>query len=136
MKTTSLPATRPRDHSKAGVVLRAFSRIADAWSLGHAARATLLAASPRSVDRWKNDPSSAQLNRDQFERISYILGIYSGLHAILGESVLADDWVRRPNTDFSGRAPIDVMLAGNVGDLFEVRRYVDAWGDWLLEAEM
>lgn len=113
--------------SRTAGAIRGFFQIADRWGLGRTERATLLAASPRSIDRWRSDADSAQLTRDQVERISYILGIYSGLHSILGESALADDWVRRPNTDFGGTRPLDRMLAGNVGDLAEVRRYVDAW---------
>ena len=65
--------------------------------------------------------------RDQVERLSHVIGIYGGLHAILGESPLADDWVRRPNVDFGNAAPLDRMLAGNVGDLVDVSRYVEGW---------
>lgn len=60
-------------------------------------------------------------------RIVAGLGIYGDLHAILGDSALADDWVRRPNADFGERSPLLRMLAGNVGDLVDVRRYVEAW---------
>ena len=110
----------------AGAV-RAFFRIADAWGLSRAERATLLAASTRSVDRWKNSAESAEPSRDQLERISYVISIYGGLHAILGESPFADQWVRNRNADFGEDAPLQRMLAGNVGDLADVRRYVDAW---------
>jgi uncharacterized protein (DUF2384 family) len=112
---------------KTAGAIRGFFRIADIWGLDRGDRATLLATSPRSVDRWKSDAKSADLTRDQIERISYVLGIYAGLHTILGESALADDWIRRPNEDFGDAAPLDRMLAGNVGDLADVRRYVDAW---------
>jgi hypothetical protein len=49
------------------------------------------------------------------------------LHSILGESLLTDEWVRQPNRDFGEATPLDRMLAGNVSDLLDVRRYVDAW---------
>lgn len=107
--------------------IRGFFRIADVWRVSRSERATLLATTPRSIDRWKKSAESADLTRDQLERISYLLGIYAGLHAILAESQLADDWIRRPNADFGGGSPLDRMLAGNVGDLADVRRYVDAW---------
>jgi len=112
---------------ESGPGLRAFFRIMDAWKVGRSQRSTLLGVSDRSIDRWKNDPASGELRRDQLERVSYLLGIYAGLHAILAESALADDWVTRANADFGNRAPLDVMLAGNVGDLAEVQRYVEAW---------
>ncbi len=123
----SMTATSTIARSQTAGALRGFFRIVDLWGLGRGERATLLAASPRSIDRWKLDAASADLTRDQIERISYVVGIYGGLHAILGESSLADEWVRRPNEDFGGARPLDRMLAGNVGDLAEVRRYVDAW---------
>lgn len=113
--------------SKIAGALRAFFRIGDAWGLDRRQRATLLASSERSVDRWKSDAASAELTRDQLERVSYVLGIYGGLHAILGESPFADEWVRRPNGDFGEAPPLDRMLAGNVGDLAFVRSYIDAW---------
>jgi uncharacterized protein (DUF2384 family) len=109
------------------VALNAFRRIADRWKLGRELRATLLAASPRSISRWQSENSAPDLTRDQLERISYILGIFSGLHAVLGDTPLADEWVQRPNADFGDRTPLDRMLAGNVGDLAYVRAYVDRW---------
>jgi uncharacterized protein (DUF2384 family) len=109
------------------LALKAFRRVADHWSLGRNDRATLLAASARAIVRWERDASSARLHRDQLERISYILGIFAGLHSILGDSPFADEWVRSPNLDFGGRSPLDRMLMGNVGDLACVRAYVDRW---------
>jgi uncharacterized protein (DUF2384 family) len=109
------------------LALKAFHRVADHWGLERKDRATLLAASARSIARWERDASSARLHRDQLERISYILGIFAGLHAILGDSPFADEWVRGPNLDFGGRSPLDRMLMGNVGDLACVRAYVDGW---------
>jgi uncharacterized protein (DUF2384 family) len=111
------------------VALSAFFKIVgeEHWNLGREDRATLLAASPRSVSRWQSEGVAADLTRDQLERISYVLGIYAGLRAVLGDVEFADEWVRRPNADFGDRTPLDRMLAGNVGDLAEVRSYVDRW---------
>jgi hypothetical protein len=117
-----LAPARPRT---AGA-LRAFWRIADVWQLDRGERATLLATSDRSIDRWMANPD-VSLHRDAIERLSYVIGIYGGLHALLGESPLADEWVRRPNVDFGGAPPLRRMLAGNVSDLIAVRQYVDAW---------
>lgn len=121
---TAVPIAPPR--SKAAVAVSAFFRIAKSWKLGRDQCATLLAATTRSIDRWKSG-ERVELSRDQFERISYILGIYSGLHAILGESPIAETWVLQANADFGDRPPLERMLAGNVGDLLDVRRYVDRW---------
>ncbi len=64
--------------------------------------------------RWKSAAGRAELTRDQMERISYILGVYGRLHAILANSALADDWIRRPNTDFGGAPPLGRMLTGDI----------------------
>jgi uncharacterized protein (DUF2384 family) len=108
------------------VGVAAFQRIADAWKLTRSERRMLLAVSERTVDRWR-DATKARPSRDQLERISYLVGIYGGLAAIFGDASVATAWVRRPNADFGGATPLARMLAGNVGDLAEVRRYVDAW---------
>jgi uncharacterized protein (DUF2384 family) len=89
----------------ARIALKAFQRVADHWGLDRNERATLLAASTRSIARWERASSSARLHRDQLERISYILGIFAGLHAIFGDTPFANEWVRRPNLDFGGRSP-------------------------------
>jgi hypothetical protein len=114
-------------HPKVAGAVRGFFRIADLWRLDRGECATLLSTSTRSVDRWKQNADSAELNRDQVERISYVLGIYGGLHSVLSDSSLANGWVRQPNRDFGDAPPLNRMLAGNVSDLVEVRRYVDAW---------
>ncbi|GAC1433621.1 MAG: MbcA/ParS/Xre antitoxin family protein [Candidatus Velthaea sp.] len=113
--------------SRSAGAIRAYLRVADRWKLARGERATLLATSDRSIDRWTKRADEVTLNRDQLERLSYILGIYGGLHAILGESSFAEAWVREPNRDFGGQPPIRRMLAGNVADLLDVRRYIERW---------
>jgi hypothetical protein len=81
------------------------------------------------VHRWKADPAAAAKanSRDLAERLSYILGIYKALQILLPDPRAADSWVQRPNAAllFNGRAPMERLLAGNVADLYEVRRWLD-----------
>ena len=53
---------------------------------------------------------------------------------LLPDAAAADAWVRQPNgaTPFGGRSALDRMLAGNLGDLNLVRRYLDGvrGGGW------
>lgn len=86
-----------------------------------------MASSRRTIARWKKDGKLVKLTPDQLVRISYVFRIYAGLHAILGESPLADNWIQRRNADFADETPLARMIVGNVGDLAEVSRYVDAW---------
>ncbi len=69
-----------------------------------------------------------KLSRDTLERISYLLGIYKNLNILLPSQRAADEWIRKPNMAplFNGQSAIDRMLAGNLVDLADVRRYLDA----------
>lgn len=80
-----------------------------------------------TYSKWKKDPASATPGRDVLERISYILGIYRMLQVLLPDPSAADAWVRKPNKAaiFGGDSALDRMLAGNVSDLYVVRKYLD-----------
>ncbi len=114
--------------------LRAFARIAQAWALSVDEQITLLGEPARSTFfAWRKSPDAAKLPRDTLERLSNILGIYKSLQILLPDTQ-ADTWVRQPNTAplFGGKSALERMLAGNVADLFTVRRYLDSvrGGGW------
>jgi hypothetical protein len=122
--TTSVKATSRTDLT--GPALRTFFRIAEAWKLHEQEQMLLLGLESRSTfQSWKRG-SVSTIPKDALERISYILGIYKGLHILLPKT--ADEWVRKPNAakTFSGRSALERMMSGNVADLFVVRQYVDA----------
>lgn len=128
METLSGTLTKDRiSPSTAG--LKAFFKIAVRWQLTRAQERILLGTSESSIHRWINEPAAAQLTPDQLERVSYILGIFDGLHRILGDTAFAEAWVNQPNRDFGDYAPLSRMLNGTVGDLAFVRNYVDRWAD-------
>ncbi len=106
--------------------LRGFFRIADLWTLTNDEQRALLALPASTVYKYRSDPSRVRLNRDTLERISYVLGIFKALAILLPRSEAADAWVRRPNAAFGGRTALERMTAGNVADLYDVRRYLDA----------
>jgi hypothetical protein len=115
--------------------LRAFARIAEAWGLTVDEQLRLLGQPPRSTFfAWRKHPDKASLSRDTLERLSDILGIWKSLQILLPDPAAADAWLRKPNeaTAFGGRSALDRMLAGNVSDLHEVRRYLDGvrGGGW------
>jgi len=115
-----------------GPALRTFFRIADRWSLSTAERQRLLGLKPSSYFKYRREPDDARLNRDTLERISYVLGIYKALQILLPRREAADAWIRNKNTApvFNGHAPLDIMLAGKVADLYLVRRYLDGERGW------
>lgn len=109
--------------------LRAFARLADAWHLSVDEQIRLLGEPARSTFfAWRKSPETARLSRDTLERLSNLLGIWKSLQILLPDAKAADVWVRQPNTAplFGGRSALERMLAGNVSDLFAVRRYLDA----------
>jgi hypothetical protein len=62
-----------------------------------------------------------------------VFGIYKALQILLPDAAAADAWVRKANDaqGFGGRSALAKMLSGNVADLYEVRRYLDAErGGW------
>lgn len=118
-----LTAQKRRDLT--GPAIRAFLRLIERWSLSDAeARRLLGDVSRTTLHNWRTDPPAA-LGRDTLERISYLLGIYKSLRILLPQKERADGWVREKNLAFGDQSPLERMLAGNIADLLEVRRYVD-----------
>ena len=107
--------------------VRALPRLASAWGVTVEQMGALLGGvAPSTWHSWKSSPP-AELPVDRLTRISLLLGIYSALHALYrGE--LADQWISRPNTNplFEGRTPLDVLIAGGIPAMVEVRALLDA----------
>ncbi|HET7360288.1 MAG TPA: MbcA/ParS/Xre antitoxin family protein [Rhodanobacteraceae bacterium] len=115
-----------------GPALRAFFRIAEEWNLRVAEQRKLLGDPPESTFfKWKRQRDGA-IGRDTLERISYLLGIWKNLQILFPDAERANAWVRRPNEalPFGGITALERMLSGNVADLYEVRRYLDAQRGW------
>jgi len=132
---SSLAFADVSDERLASAGLRAFVRIAEAWGLSVDEQLVLLGQPARSTFfAWRQHPEKARLSRDTLERLSNLLGIYKSLQILLPEPAAADAWVRQPNSAeaFGGRSALQRMLAGNVGDLNFVRRYLDGvrGGGW------
>ena len=115
----------------AGPALRTFFNIAQAWKLDESQAMTLLgidAGARSTYFKWKRNPDAARLNKDKLERLSYIFGIYKDLQILLPNPKAADTWVHRANDamPFAGQSALSRMLAGQVADLYVVRRYLAA----------
>lgn len=131
-----MPRTQPEKRSalktptvNSGPALRTFFNICDAWHLGNLEKQILLGLSSESTFyNWKKNPDHASLSKDTIERLSYIFGIYKALQILLPNPSIADQWVHCNNQYplFNGKKPIERMLSGQVSDLYEVRRYLDA----------
>lgn len=108
----------------AGVLLRAFEEIGDAWDLTGAQRAALIGGRSRTTHaRWIADPDNAALDLMTRERIAHVIGIRVALASLFGTGEAADGWARRQNDEpsFGGRAPIEDMTCGTTGALADIR---------------
>lgn len=103
----------------------AFARLAEDWNLSTDEQLTLLGSPGRSTFfKWKK--SGGNLPQDTIERISHMLGIYKSLQILLPNPESADGWIKKPNAYFDDRSALEVMLDGQVVDIYRVREYLDA----------
>lgn len=113
-----------------GPALRLFFNTAELLGLTVEQRRAILGdISEATYHNWRRDPGKVALTRDQLERVSLLLGILKGLRLVFADDATAFRWLRATNDDrpFDARAPLEVMTAGGIIDLFGVRRYLDAW---------
>jgi uncharacterized protein (DUF2384 family) len=110
--------------SAAKVAVTALRRIAERWSLTGVEAALLLGIHERTLRRMYEKPSRT-IPADVAERIANLVVIWEDLAALFGRGSIADEWVRRPNRDFGGEPPLVRMTSGLMGDLIDVRRYLD-----------
>ena len=89
----------------------------------------LMGDMPRSSYHKGLSNHNVRLNRDQKERISYLLGIYKALRILFIDSAQAMSWIDRSNNlaPFNGLTPRAYMMEGSLVRLAEVRRFLDFW---------
>jgi hypothetical protein len=109
------------------VALKAYARIAQAWSLTLSEAAALADMSESTWKRAKAPTYAGELSRDQMLRLSALVGLYKSLEIYFDEA-LSRDWVKLPNRgpEFDGVRPIDSMISGGLPKILRVRAYVDA----------
>ncbi len=109
------------------VALKAFGRIADAWSLTGREAAGLADMSESTWKRARKPGYAGELTRDQMLRLSALTGLYKSLELYFNPPV-SRQWVKLPNLgpEFDGRRPLDAMILGGLPKILRVRTYVDA----------
>ena len=117
---------RPAPEAQA-VALKAYARIADAWSLTLGEASELADMSVSTWKRAKKPDYAGDLTRDQMLRLSALIGLYKSLELYFNVP-LSRDWVKLPNLgpEFDGARPVDAMIAGGLPKILRVRGYVDA----------
>ena len=108
---------------------RLFENFCDRWDLNENQRPALLGDIHRQTyQKWKRDGVTS-LSRDQLERISILLGIHKGLRLLFADHDSAERWFLSNNHDipYGGLSPVNYLMQGSINNLYEVRRYLDAW---------
>jgi len=80
-----------------------------------------------TLHAWKSGPDKRVLDQDTLTRISYVVGIYKGLHTYFGAPATSGLHSRTDSPLFGGAVPIDFMVAAGLIGMYEVRRMLDAW---------
>lgn len=129
--TTARPDIPAITEEEAGALARATVELFARWELSdREARALLGGMSARSWARWKAG-EIGRIGQDTALRMSLLMGIHKGLRYLFSDPARGYGWIRRPNRDFAGRAPLDVMCDGTIFDLARVRAWLDASrGGW------
>nr|WP_298140454.1 MbcA/ParS/Xre antitoxin family protein [uncultured Pseudomonas sp.] len=121
------PALDP-DSAKAGqVALKFFFNLMDKWNCTLEQQMVLLGSIGRSTLYKYRQLPEVRLPRDTMERVSYLMGIHKSLRILFGDKPSTYEWVKKANSEapFNGNSALQLMLAGGVVDLADVRRYLD-----------
>lgn len=110
-----------------GSVIKAIVRTADAWELTNAEAASLFDVPIATWSRMKASKYRGVLDQDKMTRASLMVGIFKGLRLIFNGQ-LTYGWPKLANTgsQFNGRTPVEVMIAGGIPAMLGVRQHIDA----------
>lgn len=124
----NIPQTHPKKISDK-VAWKSLQNLMQRFNFSEQEARILLGDMPRSTYFKGLSQHEGKLNRDQKERISYLLGIYKDLRILFTDSQQAMTWIIRENQlfPFNGLTPKDYMLQGSMVRMAEVRRFLDFW---------
>jgi len=126
--TASKAQKSPADARRMSVSgLKAAFNILDKWGCTAEQAQAILRLPRATYYKYRNDPESARLDRDQLTRISYLLNIHQALRIVFEnpENVYGFMRKRNHNPYFHGRAPLDVIESGDFAALYETFRRID-----------
>jgi len=107
--------------------LKAAFNILDKWGCTADQAQAILRLPKATYYKYRNDPESARLDRDQLTRISYLLNMHQALRIVFEnpENVYGFMRKRNHNPYFHGRAPLEVIESGDFATLYETFRRID-----------
>lgn len=117
--------TSPINTISDAVIWKSLITIVNRFDLKESEARILMGDMPRST----YTSHRSKLNRDQKERVSYLLGIYKSLRILFDDGEQARTWINRQNKlpPFNGMTPKEYMLEGGLVRLADVRKFLDFW---------
>lgn len=130
-RTAAQPLIPQITADEASAAARAVIKLFEKWKLTDAvAREILGGLSARTYARWKTG-DHGRIDRDLATRLSLLLGIHKGLRILFTEPERGYAWVSKPNDNFGGKTPVEIMSQGDIFSLARIRAYLDAErGGW------
>lgn len=107
--------------------LKAAFNILDKWGCTADQAQAILRLPKATYYKYRNDPESARLDRDQLTRISYLLNMHQALRIVFENPENVYGFMRKRNYNpyFHGRAPLEVIESGDFATLYETFRRID-----------
>jgi len=125
-RTAALPAVPQITGHEAEAMARAVIRLFERWQLSDSQAREILGGLPaRTYARWKAG-ELGRIDRDLATRLSLLMGIHKGLRYLFSDPERGYAWVKKPNSTFGGRTPVDIMAQGDIFSLARIRSYLDA----------
>lgn len=117
---------RMTHNATTGGLARATVNLFQKWGLTDREACVLLGGI--SVDGWHRlkDGDFRHITQEQQSRMAILMSIHQGLRYLFRDPTRGYAWIRKPNAIFEGISALDVMMRGSVGDLTDVRDYLDA----------
>ena len=134
MQNTAAKSSDGATRNIGGVGLKAVFNILDKWGCNREQILNILQISRSAYHKYRADPTSAKLNNDQLERLSYLLNIHAALRIVFDNPDNVYGFMSMPNQNpfFNGAAPLEIIASGNFGALYETHSRIDALrgGGW------
>lgn len=108
--------------------LKVAIRILERWKCTPEEQQAILGLARATYYKYKKNPESARLDRDQLDRVSYVLNIHAALNTVFENPANRYGFMRMRNHNpyFSGKAPIEIVSQGSMASLYETFKRIDA----------
>jgi hypothetical protein len=133
MKNISLTQKNINNQKDAVFALEAVFNILAKWECTSEEKIKLLGLTRSTYFKYLKNPSSANIDVNLLERLSYLLNIHAALRILFTDPDSVYTWIKKTNKAplFNNKSALDKMLSGYVSDLSDVSRYLNAQrGGW------